>query len=52
MLTKDEVSDLKSHIGRVVETEKELQMAERRLADAKRNLETFLHNQQYPMKDK
>jgi len=44
-LTKDEVSDLKSHINLVGQREKELQLAEWALKESKRVLEQFLNRQ-------
>ncbi len=44
-LTKDEVSDLKSHIDLVGQREKELQLAEWALKESKRVLEQFLNRQ-------
>lgn len=50
MMTKDEVSDLKSHVDRITECELAAQRAKFALDDAKRNLEMFLHYQEHPKK--
>jgi hypothetical protein len=47
-LTKDEVSDLKSHVELLAQRSVELERAKNAHDDARRKLESFLHYQQYP----
>lgn len=50
MLTKDEVSDLRSHVTNLLEREKEYERAVLAREAARRILDNFLHEQQYPRK--
>jgi dsRNA-specific ribonuclease len=47
-MTKDEASDLKSHIDRLVVSKLEERMAALRTEDAERALEREIHRQQQP----
>ena len=46
MITKDDVSDLQSHILRLVQCEKQVLLSDLDLKDAKAHLEHFLYLQQ------
>lgn len=50
MLSKEEVSDLKSHIDRLVETKLAFYTAELVKTEAEHSLETFLWHQEYDKK--
>lgn len=50
-MNKDDVSDLKSYIERVVQCELQHQKSEADLREARRQLESFLHKQEHSPKD-